>query len=156
VEQLEKPPIGDPAKSETPPKPGFSKHGRRMGRPTKEVVTAELEAKRSKTIEDFARALPGIVELPFKAVASKRGDHWLLDADSRGALCDSVKGMMLAYMPLDMGRYLPIVMFGVVLTGIISARVVEDVKLSHAREAEARKRGQEREDGERGGVRGVA
>ena len=150
MEQLETPPVADPAKSETPPKPGHSKDGKKLGRPTKESILAEDEKKRAATIEDFARALPGIVELPFKAVASARGDHWLLDGDSRDALCLSIKGMMLAYMPLDMGRYLPVVMFGVVLTGVVSARIVEDARLTAARLAEARKRG----DGERGGIRG--
>jgi hypothetical protein len=111
-----------------------------MGRPTKVVVQQELEEKRARTIEDFARALPGIVDLPFKAVASRRGDHWLLDSDSRGALCQSIKGMMLAYMPLDMGQYLPIIMFGVVLTGVVSARYVEDVRLSVKRKREASER----------------
>lgn len=153
MEQLEKPPIGDPAKTETPPKPGFSKHGKKMGRPTKEALAVEQEEKRQKVIRDFSKTLPGVVELPFKAVASKRGDHWLLDKETSGLLCDSVTGMMQAYMPPDLGKYLPIIMFSFVLGGAVSSRLVEDAKLSATRKAEARKRG---EDGERGGIRGTS
>ncbi len=140
MESLETPPVADPAKSEKPPKPGYSVHGKKIGRPTKEMIQTELEEKRAKTIEDFSRALPGIVELPFKAVASKRGEHWLLDNDSRDALCQSIKSMMFAYLPLNLGRYLPVVMFGVILTGVISSRYVEDVKLAIKRKKEARER----------------
>lgn len=138
---LEKPPVADPVKTgEKPPKPGQSSQGKKPGKPTKEAVLAEQEKKRAATIEDFARALPGLVELPFKAVASKRGPHWLLDPDSRMALCASIKGMMLAYMPLDMGRYLPVIMFATVLTGVVSARIVEDVRLERERKRAAAER----------------
>lgn len=140
MEQLEKPPVTDPAKTETPPKPGFSKHGKKMGRPTKEALAAEQEAKRQKVIADFSRSLPGVVELPFKAMASKRGEHWLLDKTTSGLLCDSITGMMQAYMPPDMGRYLPVIMFGVVLSGAVSSRLVEDAKLAAQRKAAAEKR----------------
>lgn len=123
-----------------------------MGRPTKEVAAAKVEAQRLETIAQFAKALPGIVELPFKAIASKRGDHWLLDDDSRGALCEALDGMMKAYVPPDLGPYLPVILFGVILTGVVSSRVVEDAKITAARLAAANKREADR----RGGVRGVA
>lgn len=149
IQQLEKPPIADPAKTETPPKPGYTASGKKIGRPTKELVAAEREAQRLKTIEDFSKSLPGIIELPFKAVASKRGDHWLLDDESSGLLCKAITGMMHAYMPLDLGQYLPVIMFGVVLTGVVSSRIVEDAKLAAARLAEAQER-----EADRSGVPG--
>lgn len=134
---LETPPVADPSKTEKPPKKGISVHGKKIGRPTKESITAELEEKRRRAIESFGTALPGLLDMPFNAVAAKRGEHWKLDPKTRDALAGSLKGMMFDYLPLNLAKHMNALVFGTVLVAAVSSRYVEDVKLTRERKVKA-------------------
>lgn len=141
---VEKPPIADPAKSEappTPPKPGYTAGGKKIGRPTKAMVAEDEAEKRKETIEDFCKALPELVEMPFNAAAMNRGDHWKIGDKSRDALCAAIKGCMYRYLPAALSEHLPLVSLIGLSTVLVSSRLIEDVRLDAERRKEAAARG---------------
>ncbi len=139
---LERPPIGDPAGAETPPrKPGFSASGKKLGRPvgpakeSKEEQQARLLVERDKAIASLTKATPKLLDMPFDAMARARGEHWRLDAETRGLLVDAVHGMLLAYMPLEVSRHVPLFMFLGIATSAVATRYYQDVALAVERKA---------------------